>query len=670
MARAPSGILLRHLRQLAGVDGLAGESDAQLVERFATHHDEAAFTILVKRHGPMVLGVCRRVLRDWQAADDVFQATFLVLARKASSIRKRESVGSWLHGVAQRLAVRAKETAARRQEREKRAAARSVASAAADAMWREVGAVLDEELNRLPERYRGPLLLCYLEGRTRDEAAQQLGLSLRTLKRCLERGRELLHIRLSRRGVTLSAGLCATALSQDIAAAAVPALLVDAVVKGARGGPLPGAATALAEGFLKSLGLARWKVAAVLFLTVSLLAGLGWAVHRSFASKGQTDGPGDEPKRAGSVRQRGRDADWHPRGQLHPDTEPSRPLAKEGAQRYRHEGPVACVAFAPNGTRVASGSVLGDTTLRLWEARSGRELYRMDLKSDVLTLAFSRDSKLLAAGCADRTVRLLEADTGKERYRLRGHQETVKGKEAYIQPGKHRGVSSLVFAADARTLISGGYDGTIRLWDVGSGKEVGQFVVPGNKIHCLALSSDRKTLAAGCQTLGGVGHHPIRLWDLTTRKAIRPDLPRFKDMYSNGPVRALAFAPDGKHLAAGGFDNEVLVWDVSTGRCIRSYRGGILWTIQSLAFSPDGKTLAAGCSNRRIYSWHATSAKPLRMYEGHSGPDHVPVFGVSSIAFSPDGTILVSGGCDKRVRLWEVFSGKERSFSGSVSPAR
>jgi WD40 repeat protein len=323
---------------------------------------------------------------------------------------------------------------------------------------------------------------------------------------------------------------------------------------------------------------------------------------------------------------------------------------------------VNCVAFAPDGNTVASGSEGADTTLRLWEAVTGKEIYYIDLKSGVMALAFSRDGTKLAAGCADRTVRLFERATGKERWRTRGHGEATPGKGYDISGGGQRGVSSLVFTTDAGTLISGGYDGTVRLWEVDTGKEVCRFEVPGCKVHCLALSRDNKTLAAGCEDLGRVGYHPVRLWDVPTRTAIHPDTPRFRGMYSNGPVMALAFAPDGKHLAVGGFDSEVRLWDVSTGGWVGAYRCGALMLVQSLAFSPDGGTLAAGFLSCEICSWEAATGKPLRCSWGHSGGPYARRGGVSSVAFSPDGKTLASGGCDKRVRLWEVASGKEWSF--------
>src|SRR5262249_31655390 len=166
---------------------------AQLLERFALQREDAAFTALVRRHGPLVLGVCRRILHNWHDAEDAFQATFLVLARKAGSITKQESVASWLYQVAYRTAVRARARTARRQEREQRAGTPEADGTLAEVTGRELVAVLDEELYQLPQRYRAPLVLCYLQGRTRDQAARQLGWSLRALKHLLERARQRLR---------------------------------------------------------------------------------------------------------------------------------------------------------------------------------------------------------------------------------------------------------------------------------------------------------------------------------------------------------------------------------------------------------------------------------------------------------------------------------------------
>jgi RNA polymerase sigma factor (sigma-70 family) len=218
---------LAHLRQVE-----PGPTDGQLLARFVAARDEAAFACLVRRHGPMVLGVCRRVLRDFHEAEDAFQATFLVLARKAATVVKRESVGCWLYGTAYRTAMEARTMSARRRAREK-----TVTGAPHPAVlppeaqdWRPL---LDRELSLLPQKYRAALVLCDLEGRPRREAARLLGASEGTLSSRLARGRALLAKRLTRCGVALSAGALAAALAEGAASARVSAGLVTHTAKAA-----------------------------------------------------------------------------------------------------------------------------------------------------------------------------------------------------------------------------------------------------------------------------------------------------------------------------------------------------------------------------------------------------------------------------------------------------
>jgi RNA polymerase sigma factor (sigma-70 family) len=222
-------------------DPAAHLSDGQLLERFTRDHEQAAFEALVRRHGPLVLGVCRRVLQNGHDAEDAFQTTFLTLARKAGSIWRQQALGGWLYRVAHRVAVKARASAARRRDRERQADRREPPDPLAEVTGRELLAVLDAELDSLPECYRAPLVLCCLEGRTRDEAAQELGWSLGTLKRRLEQGRERLRGRLARRGLALSAALAVASLSPGTATAAVPpglaATTVQAALAAAAGRP-------------------------------------------------------------------------------------------------------------------------------------------------------------------------------------------------------------------------------------------------------------------------------------------------------------------------------------------------------------------------------------------------------------------------------------------------
>jgi RNA polymerase sigma factor (sigma-70 family) len=270
-----------------------------LLERFAARRDEGAFTALLKRHGPMVFGVCRRVLRHEQDAEDAFQATFLVLARKAGSRGWRVSVGAWLYAVAQRVALKARTRAARRGARHTEMVDDVAVEPVSESPWHELRPILDEELNRLPEKYRTPLVLCYLEGKTNEEAARQLGRPVGTLWYQLSRGREMLKGRLSRRGVDLSAVALGAVISQNATAAVPDALLALTSQASLSGAGPAGAAETLAapvatlvKEVLQDMWLTK-LTRAVAMVLVLCVAGLGAGAVASLAKSGSAPVPPD-----------------------------------------------------------------------------------------------------------------------------------------------------------------------------------------------------------------------------------------------------------------------------------------------------------------------------------------------------------------------------------------
>jgi RNA polymerase sigma factor (sigma-70 family) len=296
----PAGQLstvLRYLNKVATLRRSGGLSDGALLERFAARGEEAAFEALVQRHGPMVLGVCRRVLGDAQDAEDAFQATFLVLVRSARAVGKAASVGSWLHGVAHRTALKARAARAARRKHERRAPIMANNGPGAEAAWGELRQVLDEEVGRLPEACRGPFVLCYLEGKTYDEAARLLGCPKGTVSTRLTRARELLRARLTRRGLALSAGLLATALSQS-AAPAVPPALTAATVSAAASPAVAPQVAALTEGVLKAMLMSKCKVATAVLLAVGVVvSGIGGFAYRMQAAERPAPGKSARPPR-------------------------------------------------------------------------------------------------------------------------------------------------------------------------------------------------------------------------------------------------------------------------------------------------------------------------------------------------------------------------------------
>jgi RNA polymerase sigma factor (sigma-70 family) len=266
--------LVKHLRVAAPSAGDL-PTDGELLDRYQSGRDEAAFELLVRRHGAMVLGVCRRTLADSHAAEDAFQATFLVLARKACSVR-RATVAGWLYRVALRIALRARQGVARRAGREQPLVEEPAVAGPDQLAGQDLRAVLDDELRLLPERFRLPVLLCYVEGHTTEQAAQLLGCPRGTILSRLATARHRLSTRLLRRGITVSgAGLTAT-LAEPAWPAGVPEALAEAAVRGAfslSGTPIP--VVHLTEGVIHAMFLSklRWTVGVVLFLGILGIAG-------------------------------------------------------------------------------------------------------------------------------------------------------------------------------------------------------------------------------------------------------------------------------------------------------------------------------------------------------------------------------------------------------------
>jgi RNA polymerase sigma factor (sigma-70 family) len=284
MAIPKRSTAFRQIDRLFRDGTLVGLGDRQLLDRYVTRRDDRAFEALVELHGPMVLGVCRRILRDPRDIEDAFQATFLVFVRKASAIRDRDLLSNWLYGVAYRVASRARADTMRRRGREIAVANLEISVDADHQGFLDIGPALDQELNRLPGKYRAPLVLCYLRGQTHDQAAEALSCPVGTVRSRLARGRDLLKRRLTRRGYAPTAALLGpgSALPANLLTGSVPPTLLSATVDAAVGayafktihvGAAAASTIVLTQGVLTSMKLAQLKWIGLAMLTAGLSAG-------------------------------------------------------------------------------------------------------------------------------------------------------------------------------------------------------------------------------------------------------------------------------------------------------------------------------------------------------------------------------------------------------------
>jgi RNA polymerase sigma factor (sigma-70 family) len=613
--------VLHHIRKLA-----AGPTDRELVAAFVARRDEEAFAALVGRHGGMVLGVCRSVLGTSAGAEDVFQACFLVLARKAAGIRRQASLAAWLHGVAYRLACKQRGREARRRRVEARAA-RPEAAAVDDLTWRELREVLHAELDRLPEKYRAPLLLCYWAGKTQEEAALELGWTRAAVKERLARARALLRGRLNRRGLALALPFAAGLLAPEPAGAAALALLVRTTAAGVLSPATLSAHTLrLADHAVRTLPAFSLKTTVLLIVAVAALAGAALALYPG----GAKDPVAEAPQGAGRPAP-------VPRTDNFGDPLPAGAIARLGTVRFRTAEWVGPFALSPDGRTLAASA---GRAVSLWETGTGKPVARFELTDAARGLAFAPAGDRIAVGSADGTIRLLEASSGKEVRRFVGH--VADPKEPF------GGIDGVLFGPGGRSLVSWASDQTLRLWETATGRQVRTFGPDKVPVGSAALSADGRWLAASTWNPGAAAQ-PVQLWDVETGRAVRS----FRTPHEPG---ALAFSPDGTTLAVA-FAKEVqeagkvLLFEAATGKEVRTLAGHDA-AVFALAFAPDGKRLATAGYDETIRLWDLGSGGPV----WKAGPLGTPVY---QLAFSRDGRALVSRGAENRVRVWDPADGKE-----------
>src|SRR5579883_1588110 len=655
----PADRLIRCVRRIASRTGPECE-DAELLTRFITSRDSAAFEALVARHGPMVLRVCQHVLGNQHDAEDAFQATFLVLARKAASVCPPGALSGWLHGVACRIALGAR-TAARRRIREGHASELSPPDPRPDPLTeltaREGLRIIEEEVQRLPESYRLPVILCCLHGVSQEEAARQLGWTPGSIKGRLERGRQRLHRRLLRRGLGLGAALALAELSRGTAAgvtgASVEATAKAALAFSAQGpaeaGFASGEVVALAQAGLKPVAWARAKLGLLLLLATAVTSGVAVSVHhKPDTDPGQAAPNGQWPKSSSDKEQA--------RTDRYGDPLPKGAVGRLGTIRFRLAGWGESVLFTLDGQRLISHDG-GD--LHIWEVSTGRPLREFSLPENqrAWAIALSPDGQTLAAGSTDGAIYLFDLRSGKTVQRLLGPAEEAR---------------ALAFSPDGKLLASGrhfdfprkqGQDNPIQLWDVATGKELRRLIGHKDTVLSVAFSPDGKTLASGAHRYDAT----LRLWNVATGDEL------FALKGHGGELWSVAFSPDSKTVATGSMDKTIRLWDPATGKEKRRLTGHTA-DVMAVAFSPDGKTLASGGFDRTLRLWNSATGKQLKRIELDEA-GNARTFassskfrinrGFAAVAFSPDGKTVAAGGRDHTLRLFEATTGNEiRSIQG------
>jgi RNA polymerase sigma factor (sigma-70 family) len=673
--------LLRQIHRFA-----PDTSDAELVGLYAASRAGEPFRELVERHGSMVLRTCRGVLGDGPDAEDAFQATFLLLARKARSLSRPEAVGAWLHGAARRIALRARAARARRTRREAQAASRSATQPLAELTVREFMAVLDEEVARLPQRFRAPLLLCFWEGLTQDEAAVRLGWSPGSVKGRLERGRKRLTERLKRRGfggkALLIAPLAAVAVSGDLLAKAtaqttgVVSPSVAALVPPAGGAWLHRALIAASVVVVGGI-----SIAAVLYRP-------GPAPHAEPPAKPQAQAKND----------------------LFGDPLPPLALARLGTHRFRSETWAQNIAVSPDRKTIAATAT---NWIILWDAASGREVRRLGPVGparvgnqihpvEFTRLAWSPDGRLLAAGTSvylgdGKPVWLFDSSSGEKLREIRGAErhaehlvfldnqtlltaaaagaetevrawEAYSGKEIRKINFAAGTLEDMVRSADGRVVAIAGSTkpkadvrGVIELREWPSGNLIlREAVLPPCRI-ALDFSPDGKTLAAGIglgEPFTETGSSEIRLWDIAAKKE-RKRIGGPTGKHSH--LVTVAFRPDGKVIAASGADDSVRQYAAETGQEIapvirpRKFASKVRYL--------DEKTLLTYWAQNTVRFWDSASGKAVRDLDGSESH-------LEAVAISPDGKTAATGGGggDATVRLWDLSTGKQRlRIDGSMA---
>lgn len=597
-------------------------SDGDLVRQFADNRDDAAFAELVRRHGPMVLATCRRVLHpDVHTADDAFQAAFLVLATRAGAVSPPERVGAWLHGVATLVAKKAKGWARKLVPSAPTDLDRvPAAPIEADPDAADVRAKIDEVLAGLPAKYRSPVVLCDLEGRSRAEAAAMLGWSEGALSGRLFRARKLLADRLSRRGVVLPAAFGATGLGvllpASAALATVPVHLAASTVRtaslvstgaaaGATSEAIPASVAALAQGV--PMHTTTFKLLAAGVTGIALALG-GFGLYALTAA--------DPP------------APPAPAPVLAAAPVPAAP-AKAGwatTHTFTHKAAITAVAFGPD--LVAAGDKEG--VLILWDTKTGKE------KETLLSVGqlVNPDKPIDRLQFSPNGAWLYIVNDKRNNF----HQCSVEKKDRIFPgSGSNGQAKSYGVTPDGAFWLEASGNRTLLLVE----NTFPENIVPVTSVSTFKHDKDID-FAAACDAdfIGTISAGVLRCWGQGKEKVLwEAQLEKFEPT-------ALAACPLSKVFAVGGKNGEVRVYAGITGKVMLTLKGHT-GAVTAIGFSPDGKQIVTGGADKTARVWDAEKGKELAVLKGH-------MEAIAAVAFSPEGDMIATGSADKSVKVWEL----------------
>jgi RNA polymerase sigma factor (sigma-70 family) len=702
MAQSSLQNVLTFARRMAGAAETNQVADSELLDQFARSNDQRSFALLIERHGPMVWGSCRRALDSPSDIEDCFQATFLVLARKAGSLKRGEALGGWLHRVAVRLSMRCQRSALKRRRKEEGAALMNGKKEEPRESWDELRSILDRELEQLPQIYRVVLVLCYLEGKSNAQAARELGCPLGTVKGRIVRGKVLLRRRLEQRGMTLGSTALAALLTEHCASAAVPGLLMATTTTAAaqfalgKTASASGSAIALADAFLRVSTLGGLLQAMLVTAGLMLAAGGGGLLAQP-AWRDSPNEPGVNRKRAVVGTSKAGASDLNkPTEKLDQFGDPLPPYAisRLGSVRYRPGFETRSLLMTPDGKQVISDGVDG---VRHWEISTGKELqtlswgeasgmdtgrsftanrklfvatsetdrlgvYEVKSGARLLSLgdgeyylpAFSADGRYIAAFRREspNEIELFDAMTGKSLWKCGRYLNHVR-KLLFTPDSKRLVVSGCNLIKDPKAPANG-----LFVLNSATGEEERKFEFGFDQVADVAISPDSKEVAVVFFAIPDSPKGNLRIWDLSTSKQrLRIQPPESPAGMSGKYFFLMSYFPAKGNILVTAIanDDRLSVRDLVTGAEIKRLGRG-LYNVACMTESLDGKTLIVAGDGR------------ICLIDMETGRDATELFVNSAstpvIKFAHDNkTILLSNwrlaDSSEEISSWDAKTGKK-----------